>query len=61
MPLRRRALTKETDMDALRDKMQQDLNFAGFADETKRVYLSAAAALAKFHRRSPTDAPSQST
>jgi site-specific recombinase XerD len=42
-------------MGALRDKIQQDLNFAGFADETKRVYLSAAAALAKFHRRSPTE------
>ena len=42
-------------MGALRDKMKQDLDFAGFADNTKWVYLSAAAGLAKFHRLSPAE------
>jgi integrase/recombinase XerD len=42
-------------MGVLRDRMRQDLDFAGFADATKRVYLSAAADLARFHRRSPAE------
>jgi hypothetical protein len=42
-------------MGGLREKMKQDLDFAGFADNTKWVYLSAAARRAKFHNLSPAE------
>ena len=42
-------------MGALRDRMQEDLELGGYATQTQRVYLSAAAQLAQHYQRSPAD------
>ncbi|CAN5925724.1 tyrosine-type recombinase/integrase [soil metagenome] len=42
-------------MGTVRDRMIQDLAFAGYAERTQRVYLSAAEELVAFHRRSPSE------
>lgn len=42
-------------MGALREKMQQDLNLGGYAEATKRVYLSAVAEFTRHYMRSPAD------
>ena len=40
-------------MTALRRKMMEDLQLAGYADKTQAAYLDAVRNLAKFHMRSP--------
>ena len=39
-------------MTALRQKMMQDLELAGYADKTRRTYIECIRMFAKFHRRS---------
>jgi len=40
-------------MGALREKMKQDLDLHGYAESTKKVYLSAAAEFVRYFRRAP--------
>ena len=42
-------------MGIVRDRMVRDLALAGYADDTRRVYLSAATELVVFHGRSPEE------
>lgn len=42
-------------MGSLRDQMMQDLELAGYAAGTRRLYISAVRDFAKFHRRSPAE------
>jgi site-specific recombinase XerD len=42
-------------MTALRQKMMQDLELAGYADKTRRTYIECIRMFAKFQRRSPAE------